>query len=200
MRVCSKHVQIFPRRSDEMSNFQHRSLRRTLARWYTCKHRQKAWGEIGLQLAVVFTHACAALTFLKNRASDPVRRGRPPVWVSEGAGSSATAGSSEVVSSRALMVPEESHGWTGVGYIAQIMRRKAGLPKEKKHPWLKYSLLWSGTVRAAWEPEALIFRVLLGPIISLLAGDIRVKPWGTPGDGWSSPKRRRLALPATGEL
>lgn len=57
----------------------------------------------------------------------------------------------------------------------------------------------SGRVRV-WEPGVLIFRVLLGPIISLLAGDMRVNPWVTPGDAWSSPKSRRLALPATGEL
>lgn len=49
-----------------------------------------------------------------------------------------------------------------------------------------------------WVP---ILRVLLEPNVSLLAGDdIGLMVRVTPDDGGSSPKRRRLALPAAGEL
>lgn len=69
-----------------------------------------------------------APTFLKNRASDPVRRGRPlPVWRSEVVSAAvARLGEAmrpgEVVSKNwALMVPEESHGWTGISVIVRSL-------------------------------------------------------------------------------
>lgn len=45
MRARSKNVQIFPRSSDEMSSFKHKSLRRTLARWYTCGEHEPVSGQ-----------------------------------------------------------------------------------------------------------------------------------------------------------
>lgn len=69
-----------------------------------------------------------APTFLKNRASDPVRRGRPlPVWGSEVVSAAvARLGEAmrpgEVVSRNwALMVPEESHCWTGISVIVRSL-------------------------------------------------------------------------------
>ena len=55
-----------------------------------------------------------------------------------------------------------------------------------------------------WVPWAAIFRVpLFEPNVSLLAGDDTGLPlgfWIVDEAGGSSPKRRRLALPAAGEL
>lgn len=62
----------------------------------------------------------------------------------------------------------------------------------------------SGILRTvACPPGVAILRVLLELNVNLLAGDDNgLKPWATPGvgGGGSSPKRRRLALPAAGEL
>lgn len=61
-------------------------------------------------------------TFLKNRASEPVRRGRPlPVWGSEVAGAEAMRLGEAVSRNWAVMVPEESHGWTGISVIVRSL-------------------------------------------------------------------------------
>lgn len=122
---CSKHVQIFPRSSEETSSFMHRSLSRTLARWYTCRHhavlQQILWAEREQRTG-------GFLTFLKNRASDPVRRGRPLPVCGSVVMATAAAGrlGDDVSRNWAVTTPEESQEDTGMRVKVRSVLMPAG--------------------------------------------------------------------------
>lgn len=234
-RECSKHVQIFPRSSDEISSFRHRSRRRTLAKWYTWKNEQKnictsANKDLhSIPIDGVHQQKTLFLTFLKNSARDPVRRG---LLAARGC-------ASELVAGAAVRLGEAvSKTWAVRGFISLAWSWMTVMPPasffitkrcktpahqqqnqtniffgkcfacltrdKKKKTW---QVLGRGIV-SCWPftvamertvAVAVVFWLFSMVLGMILMGVTDILFTGDCGGG-SSPNKRLLALPAAGEL